>query len=73
MLISWKKSEFESYCLPGENGVDLVTEIIYVVVDRLWVHFSCLCFISFYVIYLLHKVSDFGNFSINPLVLFSVS
>lgn len=23
--------------------------------DRLWVHFSCLCFISFYVVYLLHK------------------
>ncbi|EES02054.1 CSC1-like protein At3g54510 isoform X1 [Sorghum bicolor] len=23
--------------------------------NRLWVHFSCLCFISFYVIYLLHK------------------
>ncbi|XP_008775844.2 CSC1-like protein At3g54510 [Phoenix dactylifera] len=23
--------------------------------DRLWVHFSCLCFISFYVLYLLYK------------------
>ncbi|KAK3166504.1 hypothetical protein QOZ80_1AG0046560 [Eleusine coracana subsp. coracana] len=23
--------------------------------NRLWVHFSCLCFISFYVVYLLHK------------------
>ncbi|XP_072960896.1 CSC1-like protein At3g54510 isoform X1 [Typha angustifolia] len=23
--------------------------------NRLWVHFSCLCFISFYVMYLLHK------------------
>jgi len=37
--------------------------------DRLWVHFSCLCFISFHVVYLLHKVSDSENISINFLKL----
>jgi hypothetical protein len=66
-----KKTEFERYCLPSGNSVDFVTEIVYVVHDRLWVHFSCLCFISFYVVYLLHKVSGFENLLINPLVLFS--
>ena len=64
------KSEFESYCLPSENGTDLVMDIVLMFLhDRLWVHFSCLCFISFHVVYLLHKVSDSENLSVNLLKL----
>uniref|UniRef100_A0ACD5XD64 Uncharacterized protein n=1 Tax=Avena sativa TaxID=4498 RepID=A0ACD5XD64_AVESA len=51
-----------NYTSKGPSGIGLSNSMELFTVsnvtkgsDRLWVHFSCLCFISFYVVYLLHK------------------
>jgi hypothetical protein len=47
-------------------GVDIALKQIYMVSwfsNRLWVHFACLCFISFYGMYLLYKVKFSAMFT----------
>ncbi|KAG8053944.1 hypothetical protein GUJ93_ZPchr0001g32760 [Zizania palustris] len=58
-LLILAPTNYSSECLPDtirSNSMELFTvSNVPRGSNRLWVHFSCLCFISFYVVYLLHK------------------
>lgn len=51
-LSSWNAYYIQIYNCPIDSRVLTICFLLH----RLWVHFSCLCFISFYGLYLLYKV-----------------